>query len=206
MDYQTWKASVLGKVLNIDGSDPGQCTQVALSWAQSIYPGIVWDALVPAVPEAREMFTNVATHYFTAIPNDHNDPNQLPLQGDIMVFDATPQAGYEDSYGNPDGHTGVCDGATSSGYSLVQQNAPYFGSPVNVTSYPWHFRPCLGWLRPVASAPQPEYYTVVSGDTVSGICEEFGISEENNYESFRALNPQIADINLIYPGDHVRVK
>lgn len=206
MDYQSWKANVLGEVLNVDGSDPGQCTQVSLSWGQAIYPGVAWNALFPPVPAAKQMFTNVATHYFTAIVNDHNDPNQLPLQGDIMVFDATPQAGYSDGYDNPYGHTGVCDGASSSGYSLVQQNAPYFGSPVNVTTYPWHFRPCLGWLRSVASAPQPEYYTVVSGDTVDGICGEFGINKANSYEAFRELNPQIEDISKIYPGEHVRVK
>lgn len=206
MDYQAWKASVLGKVLNIDGTDAGQCTQVPLSWAEQQNPGVPWDTLIPPVVSAKDMFTHVATHYYTPIVNDHTNPNQLPIQGDIMVFGPTPEPGYVDTYDNPYGHTGVCDGATPQGYTLVQQNAPSFGSPVNVTSYGWHFRPCLGWLRAVRATPAPEFHTVVNGDTVDRICSEFNINKANDYQAFRDLNPQIKDISLIFPNEHVRVK
>jgi len=204
MDYQGWKASVLGKVLG-----DGQCAAVVVnndqSYTAALFPGVNWESVFAPVESAKQLLTDNNTHYLVAIENDHNDPNQLPQQGDIMVFDSTPSAGYSDAYDNPYGHTGVCDGASSAGYTLVQQNAPYFGSPVNVTTYPWHFRPCLGWLRPV-SVSVPEYYTVQPGDTVYGICEQNGISIDNGYQAFRDLNPQISDINLIYPGEHVRVK
>ncbi len=44
-------------------------------------------------------------------------------------------------------------------------------------------------------------YTVVSGDTLWGIANRYGIS----YSDLLALNPQIKNPNLIYPGDEVVV-
>ena len=57
-------------------------------------------------------------------------------------------------------------------------------------------------------APQPkpephkEYYTVQSGDTLWGISQRYGIS----LNQIIALNPQIQNPDLIYPGQKVRVK
>lgn len=200
MTYQQWKASVLGKTLG-----DGQCVAVVVNnpqaYAEALYPGVNWTEIFKPVPAAKDLFADANSKYFTAIANDHNDPNQVPHQGDIMVFDATPSAGYADTFSNPYGHTGVCDGANSSGYTLVQQNAPAFGAPVNVTTYPWKFRPCIGWLRPV-SLDIPEYYTVVSGDTLSGIAAEHSLT----LAQIEALNSQVANPNLIYPGEHIRIK
>lgn len=158
-NYAAWKKSVMGDILNIDGSDPGQCTQVALSWGMYQFPGIHWNILFPPVPVAKDMFTHVNKSYFQVITNDHNNPNQLPQQGDIMVFDHTPQPGYSNTYNNPAGHIGVCDKATPAGYILIQENAPAAGEPVNATAYTWRFRPCLGWLR--AKSPHTVTLTTV---------------------------------------------
>lgn len=205
--YQDWKASVLGRVLNIDGVDRGQCTQVDLSWGMALFPNHAWSELFPPVPAARMMFSNYNAGFFQQIANDHSDPNQLPSQGDIMIFDYTPQPGYSNPYPNPYGHTGVCDSASASGYALLQENSPNFGSPVNVTTYPWRYRPCLGWLRPlIPAAPVAEYYLVQSGDTVDTICIAFHIDVSNNFNAFRIMNPQITDINLIFSGEKVRVR
>jgi len=46
------------------------------------------------------------------------------------------------------------------------------------------------------------YYRVRIGDTVSKICAKFGIS----IAKFKLLNPKIGNINIIFPGQRVRVK
>lgn len=63
-----------------------------------------------------------------------------------------------------------------------------------------------------AASPVPsegEYYTVVSGDTVDGICRQFGISIDNDYAAFKAMNPNCGHNGVwynIWAGDKVRVK
>ena len=47
-----------------------------------------------------------------------------------------------------------------------------------------------------------EYYTVQSGDTLWGISQRYDIS----LNDIIAMNPQIKNPDLIYPGDKVRVK
>lgn len=201
--YEEWKLGVVGKVLG-----DGQCVALVVNNPQSyvahLFPDVSWESVFPPVPSAKDLFNDANPTYFEKILNDHNDPNQLPTIGDVMVFDATPESGYSDTYNNPDGHTGVCDTASPQGYSLLQQNAPQFGSPVNVTTYPWRFRPCIGWLRPIMPKAM-EYYTVVEGDTVDAICDRFHISKADDYLAFRELNPNIPDISKIYPNEHVRV-
>ena len=51
------------------------------------------------------------------------------------------------------------------------------------------------------SAGQARYYTVVKGDTLWGISRKYGMT----LTALIALNPQIANPNLIYPGQQVRV-
>lgn len=158
--FESWKNSVLGKVLDTDGNkaDTDQCTQVPLSWAITLYPGIKWTDMLAPVPAAKD-WAGKSSKYFTWIANNKADVNQLPLQGDIMVFGATPANGSTDTFDNPNGHVGVCDSASPTGYTLVQQNAPKSGEAVNDTSYAWNYRPCLGWFRPVQqtvhTAPVP---------------------------------------------------
>ena len=48
---------------------------------------------------------------------------------------------------------------------------------------------------------KPQYYTVKKGDTVTRICFLYKISKDD----FKAFNPGIKNINLIYPGQKVRV-
>lgn len=157
--YQAWiNSGVMGKQLDPDGvkADTGQCSQVDISYGEALFPGVPWYVLFPPTANAKDMFTNYNPTYFEQIVNDHNDPNQLPEQGDIMFFGATPADGYVNSYYNPAGHTGICDSASASGFALTQENAPATGEGVNTTNYAWKFRPCEGWLRPkVAADPTP---------------------------------------------------
>ena len=159
--YQGWKPTVLGEVIG-----DGQCVSLVVNnpkaYAEALFPGINWQSIFPPVGAAKQLMSDANQQYFEAIPNDHNDPNQVPQQGDVMVFDATPQAGYTNSFNNPYGHTGICESADANGYVLLQQNSPFSGVPVNATHYPWNYRPCLGWLRPVSQvAPAPAPVQVV---------------------------------------------
>lgn len=163
--YQSWKNSVLAS-RTIVGD--GQCVSLVVnnprSYVAALFPGVSWPSVIAPVVDAKQM-AGKSNSYLTWVANDHNNANQVPSQGDIMVFDATPQAGYSNTYPNPAGHTGVCESASSSGYNLFQQNAPAFGQAPNITSYAWKFRPCLGWYTPTggstpAPAPSPSGSTI----------------------------------------------
>lgn len=49
---------------------------------------------------------------------------------------------------------------------------------------------------------QAQYYSVVQGDTLWGIAARYGTT----VQALAALNPQIANPNLIYPKERVRVR
>lgn len=149
--YQAWRNAHLGQVVG-----DGQCV-AALdgnneSYSAALFPGVNWTAIFTPVNGAKDLAGH-SNNFVTWIANDHNNPNQLPEQGDVMVFGATPASGYTNITNNPYGHAGICDSATTSEYALCQQNAPHNGSPLNITSYPWKYRPCLGWYRTNLGSP-----------------------------------------------------
>lgn len=158
--YQAWKNLVVG-----GGAPPvgdGQCVSLIVNnsraYVEALFPGASWPAIVvPLGPNGGAKDLHCNTPYFTWVPNDAGNPNQLPPQGAVMVFSETPYSGYTNTYPNPYGHTGVCDEADASGYSLLQQNAPDFGQGPNITRYSWKFRHCEGWFVPnlVNSTPAP---------------------------------------------------
>jgi hypothetical protein len=158
MSYATFKSGVLGRVIG-----DGQCVSLVVNNAQAyveaIWPGVSWPTIIGPVVGAKDMFATASPAYFDKISNDVNNASQVPVQGDIMIFSQTPYAGYTNTYNNPYGHTGICESADSSGYSLLQQNSPYAGAPAQVNRYAWKFRHCVGWLRPkgqvVSNPPAP---------------------------------------------------
>ncbi len=55
------------------------------------------------------------------------------------------------------------------------------------------------------SAPEAEYYTVVSGDTLSKISKQF-YGDANQYQKiFEANKPMLSDPDKIYPGQKLRI-
>ena len=55
------------------------------------------------------------------------------------------------------------------------------------------------------SAPEAQYYTVVSGDTLSKISKQF-YGDPNQYQKiFEANNPMLAHPDKIYPGQKLRI-
>jgi hypothetical protein len=159
--YSEFKARVLGKVIG-DGECVALVVNTPQSYVEALYPGVPWTNIIPPTPDAKDLTASPA--YFETIINDHNNVNQVPVQGDIMVFGATPASGYTNPTVNPAGHCGVCDSASNTGYALLQQNSPSSGSPANVKSFPWKFRPCEKWFHPTSSpAPTP----APSGQTIT---------------------------------------
>ena len=164
--YQTFKASVLGHVIG-----DGQCVSLIVNnpqaYIEHLFPGVAWENIIAPVAEAREL-AGKSNQYLTWVANDHNNPNQVPPQGAIMVFDATPQAGYTNTFNNPDGHAGICDSANASGYGLLAQNSPNSNEAANVTFFPWKYRPCLGWyLIGGSPAPTPPPAPVPTSETIT---------------------------------------
>jgi hypothetical protein len=130
-----------------------ECVTLIWDYANFLFPSVsIKDTI--SIGNANTLLANANPKYFTAIRNNPTDPNQLPSEGDVLVFGGTPAAGYTMTFINPDGHTGVCQSATVSGYTLLQQNAPT-GSGPNVVTYPWSLRPTLGWLHPANQQQQP---------------------------------------------------
>jgi len=56
-----------------------------------------------------------------------------------------------------------------------------------------------------APAPDVEYYTIVSGDTLSGIAKKFYQNAMDYPKLFEANREVIQDANLIYPGQKIRI-
>lgn len=166
--YSDWKNAVLGanKVVG-DGQCVSLIDDTPQSYIEHLFPGVAWTTVLKSVNDAKDLVSAGNPQYLTWIPNDHNNANQVPSQGDIMVFGPTPAPGYTNTFNNPAGHAGACDNASAAGYALLQQNAPNTGSKPNITNYPWKFRPCLGWYHPVgtsvptpAPAPAPAAHTI----------------------------------------------
>lgn len=158
--YPAFKSEVIGqKILTVQGiTNPYGIECVTLGWdyANYLFPGVsIKDTI--SIGNANTLLSAANPKYFTAIANEVNNPSQVPSVGDWMVFGPTPDEGYTNTFVNPQGHGGLYNGAYTNGYSLLQQNAPTTGAAVNVTNYPWNFRPCLGWLHPEAqqSVPAP---------------------------------------------------
>jgi uncharacterized coiled-coil protein SlyX len=165
MSYTSWKKSVIGKQLNVDGAYGSQCVDLIMAYAEYLFPGHDWPELIGR-GNAKDLFSAANPQYFTKIKNDYANVDQLPRQGDILVFGATPQQGFTNKYHNPYGHIGIADSRISaSGFNLLQLNAPSSSSPVNVHYYSWRYRPCIGWLRPrVQAKPTP---TKPKGDNMA---------------------------------------
>ena len=165
MAYQDFKQSVLALAAKDEHVGDGQCVSLVVNnpaaYVENLFPGVSWPLIIQplgANGKAEDIFAVANPAYFTKIGNDVTNPAQVPQPGDIMVFSHTPYPGYTNTFNNPYGHTGICDSADSTGYSLLQQNSPAPGNVANVTHYPWKFRHCIGWLRPVGSpspAPAP---------------------------------------------------
>lgn len=139
--------NIKGKKWDVDNTGDFDCVDVAKRADQLYHPGIGW-ATTGIHGNGKDIFNNANPQYYRKVYNDHTNANQLPPVGAIICFDATPKAGYTNTYPNPYGHTGLVVAATATSLSILMQ-ASGTGKAAWVDTHAWRYRPCQGWLIPI---------------------------------------------------------
>lgn len=107
MSFQNWYNASINKPIDVDGAFGDQCVDVAMSWAQYLYPGHGWPELL-GYGNAKDLFGTSNAAYFNKV----NDRPAHP--GDMVVFGPTPT--------NPYGHIAVVRSADNSYMQVIEQN------------------------------------------------------------------------------------
>lgn len=128
----------------------------------------------------------------------------VDLSGYGLASSSTgPYAGYGTGAGSYTGYnpTATSDVISTSIPATVQTSTP----PVATTPTAPAVAPSVSAPATVAPSPPapsgPSSYTVVSGDTLGAIARRFGTTVSN----LASLNPDIKNVNLIYPGQQIRL-
>jgi hypothetical protein len=192
--YETFKTEALaqGKYLTVQGiTNPYGVECVTLDWAYAnfLFPGVSIKQSI-TTGNANTLFADANPVQFTKVLNNRNDPNQIPPQGAIIVFGATPAEGYSSTFKNVNGHTGIVDSATTKGVYILQQNAPAIGEGVNVEFFNWNYMPCIGWLIPITSAPTPPPSSIKTAKVIADVMVRSAPNE----------NAPLAGSRELYPG------
>lgn len=145
-DFNTWKNGALGRHIDADGAYGAQCVDVALDYTMYLTPDHGWQETL-GFGNAKDLFVAANDAFFEKIVNDHNDPNQLPNQGDIIIYDQIP--------GDPYGHVAVVDSADAGGANVIEQNGFHPEGVCYAQYRVWGRMPCIGWLRPRDLSPTP---------------------------------------------------
>ena len=129
------------KPVDFDGAYGNQCWDLAAQYSHDVVglQGGAWQVM-PTGPNggAIEVFRNFQSplpDYYDRIANNPNDPNQLPIKGDILIW----------NWGTY-GHIAVCLGATANQLQIFEQNNP-IGSVAHVNNNA-RFTGLAGWIRP----------------------------------------------------------
>lgn len=156
--------------------------------------------------DVREAF-GVGVKYPTAIANWNansavNHPNQTPPSNiAVPIFFSIPSV--------PAGHVCLWDNGMI--YTSSAQGKQIFTSIAALIHWMGEGFVYLGWSQEIESTPVVKvaavppaevFYTVVRGDTLSGIAEKY----ELTLAEIEGLNPQITNPNFITVGEKVRVK
>lgn len=141
---KNWFGSAIGKAMNPDQAYGLQCVDVTDHYAEAIFPGVPWQTSVGGVNGAKDLLRVANRNYWEVINNEPGNPNQLPAQGDVLVWGGT-------SY-NPYGHTAVADKVHGGGSWVLQQNSNGLANQAVHRSYVPYYGigtgALTGWLRP----------------------------------------------------------
>jgi hypothetical protein len=155
--YDSFKNSVLGFGLDIDGAFGRQCVDPILAYGSALFPGVHWSVLFNTpVGSAKNMFDKANEKYWVKVLNDHKNANQLPPRGAIVVFAASPEQGYTSTFSNIDGTVGIVDSADSKYIYHLHQDSSEARPTVRLKQRAWRYTRCIGWLIPRAQVvPTP---------------------------------------------------
>ncbi len=137
---ETWFRNAAGAYMNPDGAYGYQCVDVADHYSNAIFPGVGYASSLGGVPSTcGEFFDNFRDNgYYTKIKNNPNDPNQVPIHGDIIFWQ---------------NHVAVVDSATIKSVTVIEQN--YHNNDGSVPcrkvtkSYSADYG-LKGWLSPIS--------------------------------------------------------
>lgn len=208
MSFDAFKSHWLGKRVDTDGVPRGriyQCVDLIKRYMRDT-KSVPFGSYGNAIQYWTNTHPNVLKK-FTKVPGSN------AKKGDIVVLKGLA--------GNPYGHVGIATGrVTPSTVEILEQNGSTgngsgLGNDKIRTRFVARAR-VAGLLRPksaVAPSPPPakKYHKVVRGDTVDKISRKYGLKIDPNkkgnarYPGFTKLNPLVRNVNLIYPGQTVRV-
>ena len=133
----------VGKGMDYDGApsnDPIQCVDLAKFWLNEGYgvnPGAWGDAHAYFDGAGAAALIRLG---WQVIPNDHNNPSQVPPRGAIVVW-AHNLPGSGDG-----GHIAVCWSATPGAATFISFDQNWGGKAAKLVTHNWSY--VLGWLLP----------------------------------------------------------
>ena len=143
INHEQFKAKYLNTRLDYDGVADYQCADVAKAYADQVW-GVRYRAfgLGKTIGGVINAFYNYPDSFIyhdevELIKNDPSDPNQIPRQGDMPIWDFIP--GLTTKFG----HIAVVDSADKAGFTSIDQN---WGTD-QVKLIRHTYKGVLGWLR-----------------------------------------------------------
>lgn len=148
-----WIRTAPGLRLNPDGAFGLQCVDAIDAYGEAIF-GVHWTVCVGGVAGAKQLLDVAPDKYWIRFDNRPNDPNWIPIMGDVVVFGGSPA--------NQWGHTAIVESADQNGMWVIQQDgfAPpliwanggqYSNKPAHRQWLPYYgpgTGHVTGWLRP----------------------------------------------------------
>lgn len=132
-----------------------------------------------------------------AYPERLDVPIDKIQPGDLIIF----------QFGS-NRHIGICESFDGTWVTTIDGNTCEDGKEwdgMSVMRRKRH-RNLIKWvIRPkytITKPNNPEYHIVKKGEWFTKIAAQYGLS----YDQLKKLNPNIPNVNLIYPGQRIRVK
>ena len=170
MAYQDFKNEWNGRRVDYDHVYGYQCVDLILQYVKECY-GIASGVWGNAIDYWYKTSQPLFGHFDRIQTNDCK-------QGDIVVLGPGVGSAY--------GHIGICDTATATNVTILQQNGTGRGDPINLGT--WNKSLVLGVLRPKTVAPSP------GGGTAK-------VLRQCNVRTAPSTSAPLGGSMVLYPGD-----
>lgn len=142
MTAQEFLNKYAGQSLSYDGLEVnrGQCVQAVCFYCRDNGLPVMW-------ADAAYWFLNFSQgQAYDKIANDHNNPNQVPSGGDIIIWGTNlPNSGGA-------GHIAVVLSAQPGSATFTSVDSNWGGKTVHAVTHNWSY--VIGWLHPKTTPPQ----------------------------------------------------